>query len=268
MNYIKIRGNTHYYKDLNAEQQHAILLVHGHPFDSSMWDYQLEALSEYRLIIPDLKGYGKTDYQFDKIFIEEQALDLAILLDSLNVATVHLIGLSMGGQVIVEFARLFPHRTQSIILCDTNPSAENETSYKNRLLLAETISTIGMKGYTDNDIHKYIHPNTIENNKKVYAHLYQMMVSTKTQGAVASHRGRAERRNNYEYLEHIVVPALVIVGDKDFFTPVSEMRDIAGQVKNSKFIVIPDSGHMPNMEQPGLFNKAMTEFYKTNAYMK
>src|ERR1700754_4909662 len=100
MNHIKIRGNTHYYKDLNAEQQHTILLVHGHPFDNSMWDYQLEVLGEYRLIIPDLKGYGKTDYQFDKIFIEEQALDLAILLDSLNIARVHLIGLSMGGQII------------------------------------------------------------------------------------------------------------------------------------------------------------------------
>lgn len=72
-----------------------------------MWDYQLNSLNNFRLILHDLKDYGKTDYNFDKIFIEEQALDLAILLDSLGIDKVHLIGLSMGGQIIQDNFRLF-----------------------------------------------------------------------------------------------------------------------------------------------------------------
>src|SRR5690625_509468 len=99
MKEIKIRGNKHFYRDLNAEKKETILLVHGHPFDNSMWNYQINALKDFRLILPDLKGYGKTDYAFDKIFIEAQALDLLILLDSLQIEKVHLIGLSMGGQI-------------------------------------------------------------------------------------------------------------------------------------------------------------------------
>lgn len=261
MTEIKIRGNNHFYRDLNSEKKETILLVHGHPFDNSMWNYQIDALKDFRLILPDLKGYGKTDYKFDKIFIEEQALDLLILLDNLQIEKVHLIGLSMGGQIIVEFARLFPHRTVSLILCDSNPSAENETTYKNRLQLANKIDTIGMKEYTDNDIHKYLSKDTIENNKEVYQHLYQMMIATKTQGAVASHRGRAERRNNYTFLNLIKVPTLVVVGDSDFFTPVSEMKDIAEKIEKSEFVIIPNSGHMPNMEQTEIFNHAITGFY-------
>jgi len=261
MTYTKIRGNNHFYNDLNSNIKETILLVHGHPFENSMWDYQINSLNNFRLVLPDLKGYGKTDYTFDKIFIEEQALDLAILLDNLGISKVHLIGLSMGGQIIVEFARLFPHRTMSLIICDSNPSAENETTYKNRLQLADKINSIGMKEYTDSDIHKYLHKETIENNKEVYHHLYRMMTSTNTEGAVASHRGRAERRNNYDYLKSIKVPTLVIVGDSDFFTTVSEMEEIAEQIENAKFAIIPNAGHMPNMEQPGVFNRTILDFY-------
>jgi len=260
MKHIKIRGSNHYYKDLNSKNKNAVLLVHGHPFDNSMWDYQLDILKNYRLVLPDLKGYGKTDYQFDKIFIEEQALDLAILLDSLDIEKVNLIGLSMGGQIIIEFARLFPHRTLSLVICDSNPTSESDATYNNRLELANKIETIGMKEYTDNDIHKYLHKNTIANNKNVYEHLYKMMIATNKQGAVASHRGRAERRNNYGYLKSIKVPTLVVVGDNDFFTPVEEMKDISKQIENSVFVIIPNSGHMPNMEQPKVFNETLIDF--------
>lgn len=261
MTQIKIRGNNHFYRDLHSQNKETILLVHGQPFDNSMWDYQLETLNNFRLILPDLKGYGKSDYKFDKIFIEEQALDLVILLDNLRIEKVHLIGLSMGGQIIIEFARLFPHRTLSLIICDSNPSAENETSYKNRLQLADKINLIGMKEYTDNEIYKYLHKDTIVNNKMVYQHLYQMMTATHKEGVVASHKGRAERRNNYSYLKCIRVPTLVIVGSDDFFTPVNEMKDIAEQIKSSEFVIIPASGHMPNMEQATIFNKTISNFY-------
>ncbi|MBA3673833.1 MAG: alpha/beta hydrolase [Chitinophagaceae bacterium] len=262
---LKIRGSNHFYRDLNTHKKETILLVHGHPFDNSMWDYQLHTLKDFRLILPDLKGYGKTDYRFDKIYIEEQALDLAILLDHLEIEKVHLIGLSMGGQIIIEFARLFPHRTISLIICDSNPSAENETSYKNRLLLAEKINSIGIIEYTNHDINKYLNQSTIDNNKEVYQHLYKMMTATKTEGAVASHKGRAERRNNCGYLKSIRFPTLVIVGDSDFFTPAAEMQDIANQISNSEFEVIPNAGHMPNMEQPEIFNKVIDDFYEKYA---
>lgn len=262
MSQIIIRGNNHFYRDLNSESKEVILLVHGHPFDNSMWNYQLETLKNFRLILPDLKGYGQTDYKFDKIYIEEQALDLAILLDHLEIEKVHLIGLSMGGQIIIEFSRLFPNRVKSLIICDSNPIGETEESYKNRLLLADKIQTIGITEYTEQEIHKYLHKDNLDENNPVYNHLYKMMINTKTGGAVASHKGRAERRSNYNYLKFIALPTLVIVGENDFFTPVSEMKDIAEQIPNAEFEVIEKAGHMPNMEQSEIFNRLISDFYK------
>ena len=60
-------------------------MVHGHPFDHTMWEYQYDALQDYRLLLPDLKGYGQSNTHLEKVFIESQALDLALLLDELGI---------------------------------------------------------------------------------------------------------------------------------------------------------------------------------------
>ncbi len=262
MQHIKLRGINFYYEDINPDKKEIILLVHGHPFDHSMWKYQINALNKFRLILPDLKGYGKSDYKFEKIYIEDHALELAFLLDELKIDKVHLIGLSMGGQIIVEFIRLFPHKVLSLVISNSNPSGENESSYKNRLSLADDMLTIGMAEYTKQDIHKYIHRDTITENIEAYNHLYKMMINTKIEGAVASHRGRAERRDNFNYLKEITVPTLVIAGEEDFFTPVKDMQEITNQIQGSKFAVVKKAGHLPNMEQPEIFNSLLKEFYQ------
>lgn len=261
MNTIKIRGSNIYYEDLNQQNNNVILLVHGHPFNHTMWKYQHEALNDFRLILPDLKGYGKSENKSAKIFIEEQALDLAILLDELNIDKVHLIGLSMGGQIIVEFQRLFPARTESLIICASTPNSETEESYENRLKLAESISQIGMLEYTKNDIDKYINLEETKSSSKVYQHLFKMMAETKKEAAIASHKGRAERRDNFNHLKNISVPTLVIAGEKDYFFKVKDVEKVAQEINGAKFKIIKNSGHLPNMEKPELFNELIKDFY-------
>lgn len=260
---IKIRGNNWKYQDLNTDKKEVLLFVHGHPFNHSMWKYQYEILKDFRLILPDLRGYGKSDYQFDKICIEEQALDLALLLDELDIKQVHLIGLSMGGQIIVEFQRLFPTRVKSLIICASTPKAETTESYRSRLQLAESMLQTGMEEYTRKDIHKYINLGEVGEDAEIYKHLYKMMSSTTVEGAVASHRGRAERRSNFEHLKYIQVPTLVIAGEKDFFFPIYEVENVARELAGAQFHVIKKSGHLPNMEQPVQFNILINNFLKS-----
>lgn len=263
MEILKIRGSKINLTDLNKQQKEVILLVHGHPFDHTMWKYQLEALSDFRLLLPDLKGYGASDANFEKIFIEEQALDLVLLLDELNIKKVHLIGLSMGGQVIIEFQRLFPARVKSLIICASTPTAETEESYANRLKVADTIQQIGMLAYTQKDIHKYINLAAIRGDSEVYQHLFKMMTKTTVTGAVASHKGRAERRNNFEYLKNINIPTLVIAGEKDYFFSVKAVEKVANEIPNAQFEIIHNSGHLPNMEKPTIFNSLIQNFYNS-----
>lgn len=262
MSNIKIRGNKFFYEDLNQDMDEVILLVHGHPFNHTMWKYQHETLSQFRLLLPDLRGYGQSDYSFDKIYIEEQALDLAIMLDELEIETVHLIGLSMGGQIIVEFQRLFPARVKSLIICASTPNSETVESYENRLKLADHIMQNGMEVYTKSDIHKYMNMDELNEDSVEYQHLYQMMIDTKSEGAVASHKGRAERRNNFSYLKNIAVPTLVIAGEKDYFFKVNLVEKVAQEIRGSLFKVIENSGHLANMENPVEFNHLIKAFYE------
>ena len=261
MKHVQIRGYNHFFEDIHQDKEEVILMIHGHPFDHSMWNFQIEALNNFRLILPDLTGYGKTDYKAPKIFIEEQALDLAILLDEIKIPKVHLIGLSMGGQIIVEFTRLFPDRVISLVICDSSPAGETKPSYYKRLDLAERIQSIGMQQYTEKDIHKYLHPDTIKEKGSAFNRVYQMMINSNLEGAVASLRGRADRRDNFNFLRRINVPALVIVGESDSFTPPEQMEVVAKQIPGSIFEIIPNAGHVPNLEQPEVFNKLLEGFY-------
>ncbi len=259
---VTIRGANWKFEDINPQSQEVILMVHGHPFNGTMWKYQHEALSDFRLVIPDLKGYGASDSDFEKIFIEEQALDLALLLDKLHIDQVHLIGLSMGGQIIVEFQRLFPHRVKSLVLCASLPNGETEESYTNRLMLADEIETIGMLQYTKNDIHKYINLNELKEDAEPYQHLFKMMSETSAKGAVASHKGRAERRDNTKYAQTIAVPTLLIAGEQDYFFTLDSIKSFAQKLPNAQLEIIKNSGHLPNLEYPEIFNTVISKFYE------
>ncbi|MFL5740042.1 MAG: alpha/beta fold hydrolase [Flavisolibacter sp.] len=264
MAYYNIRGNQFYYLEQNAHLEETILLIHGHPFDHTMWKYQHKSLQQFRLIMPDLQGYGKSSFSCEsKIFIEEQALNLVLLLDGVQVDRVHLIGLSMGGQIALEFARLFPHRSQSLVLCACDPSAETSLSYEARLQQANLVEEIGMKAYTKSAIEQFLHPATLQGQPCVYQHLYQMMAGTRTAVAAASHRGRAERRDNFQFLSSLCLPVLVISGEQDIFTPMQQMQRISQRIPKARLEIIPGTGHLPNMEQAKVFNEALIRFYQS-----
>ena len=78
-----------------------VVLVHGFPLDHSMWNAQIDALSEdYRVIVPDLRGFGRSGASDGTVTMQQFAGDLASLLDGLEIdQPVVLCGLSMGGYV-------------------------------------------------------------------------------------------------------------------------------------------------------------------------
>ena len=119
-----------------------------------------------------------------------------------------------------------------------------------------------MLKYTQKDIHKYINLEAIRGDSEVYQHLFKMMTKTTVAGAVAAHRGRAERRDNFEYLKNINVPTLVIAGEKDYFFSLEVVKKVANEIPKAQFEIIQDSGHLPNMEKPKEFNELIRNFYQ------
>jgi 3-oxoadipate enol-lactonase len=241
-----------------------IVFVHGHPFDHTMWVYQVARFAaEYRLIMPDLRGYGLTDVTPGRVMLDEMALDILHLLEALKVGRAVFCGLSMGGQIVLDLYRLFPEKVDALVIVDSDAQGETAESRKARLAKADTIMGTGMRQHTDETIHQYIAPSSMS-NKAVYTHLYKMMSTTTSEGAAAAHRGRAERRDHLSMLHTIRVPTLIVVGEEDHFTPVPIARLMSDHIPGARLAVIPGAGHLPNMEAPEAFNEVLDGFLKEN----
>lgn len=239
-----------------------LVLVHGHPFDRSMWRPQVERFSRsgWRVIVPDLRGYGETTVVPGKTTLAAFARDIVGLLDHLDVGPVVLGGLSMGGQIVMELHRLFPERIRGLVLADTTPQAETPEGRERRNAMADRLLREGMGPYAAEVLPKMVAPPNIDALPAVAEHVLAMMLATSPEGAAAALRGRAERPDYVEMLEAVAVPVLVVVGADDEFTPVADARLMAERLPQATLAVIDGAAHMPNLERPAEFDAVLETF--------
>lgn len=253
-----INGISVHYDDVGAGDD-VLVLVHGHPFDRSMWGPQLRDLPAHgwRIIAPDLRGYGKSTVVPGTTTLDVFAADVAALLDHLDIPAAVLCGLSMGGQIVMEFCRQYPHRVRALILAATFPQPETAQGKVDRNAMADRLLREGMGGYANDVLPRMVGPRTVEAEPAVAAHVHSMMAAAHPAGAAAALRGRAERPGYEATLAGMDVPALVIVGDEDAFTTRADADRMHALLGNSELAWIEGSGHMPNLERAADFNAAV-----------
>lgn len=240
----------------------ALLLVHGHPFDRTMWRPQVEhfAGSGWRVVAPDLRGYGETTVVPGKTTLDAFTRDLVALLDHLGIADAVVVGLSMGGQIVMELYRLFPERVAGIVLADTSAPAETEAGRQARRDAADRLLQEGMSPYSHEVLTKMVAPANVAALPDVADHVMRMMLGTSPAGAAAALRGRAERPDYVEMLSRVDVPTLVVVGADDEFTPLEAARLMHERIDGSDLVVVDGAAHMPNLERADEFNAALSGF--------
>ncbi|HEX9918204.1 MAG TPA: alpha/beta fold hydrolase, partial [Pyrinomonadaceae bacterium] len=238
-----------------------IVLLHGFPFNRTLWREQAAALGKhYRVITVDLRGHGETDATRDPATMEEMAEDVAALLGELGIARVVLGGLSMGGYVALAFSRLFPERVRALILADTRPQADTDEA---RLAREETATRAlgeGMQTIADTMLPKLLAPSTLAERPEVVARVREMILNTVPQGAASALRGMAVRRDHTKFLREINCPALIIVGSLDQITPLADAELMNREIRGSRLEVIAEAGHVSNVERPAEFNRALENF--------
>jgi pimeloyl-ACP methyl ester carboxylesterase len=257
---LSLPGTTIGFDDAGAGED-ALLLVHGHPFDRSMWRPQAAALrdSMWRVVVPDLRGYGASGVTPGTVTLDVFADDLAALLDHLALPRVVIGGLSMGGQIVMEFCRRHPTRVRGILLAATTPVAESMEGKRARNEMADRLLREGMGPYADEVLSKMLAPATIARHPEVAAHVRAMMQRTDPAGAAAALRGRAERPDYTTTLASMTVPALVCVGSADAFTTRADAELMARALPHARLLWMDGVGHMPNLERPAAFSRSLRE---------
>ncbi|WP_328450607.1 alpha/beta fold hydrolase [Amycolatopsis sp. NBC_00438] len=253
---------TSTYDDAGPEDATTVLLVHGHPFDRSMWRPQARYLAGrgYRVVTPDLRGYGTRKSDETKTGLDVFARDVVELADHLGIGTFVLGGLSMGGQIVMQAIADHPGRVSALLLADTFAGLDTPEVKQGRIDTAARITGDGMEQYADELLPKMISPETRATRPDVEEHVRRMMRNAPPEGAAAALRGRAERPDYTPGLRNIAVPTLVVAGSEDEFTPVRDAELIHREVAGSTLVVIDGAGHLPNLERETEFNEALSTF--------
>ena len=239
----------------------AVVLLHGYPFNRSMWREQSEALSQnYRVIAPDLRGLGETPPSDEPATMAEMAREVAALLDELEIKRVTLGGLSMGGYVALAFYRRFSLRVRALILADTRPQADTEQAQRNREEQAQKILKEGMQSIADDFLKKVLTPATLSEKPETVALVREMILKTAPQGAANALRGMAARPDQTAFLEQILAPTLILVGSEDQLTPPADAQLMHREIRGARLEIIEGASHLSNLERPAEFNLALERF--------
>ncbi len=257
-------NNTHIaYSDHGIGQP--LLFLHAFPLNRSMWDGELTALlrepgNRFRLVSLDWRGFGESDITNEISTMELLADDVAGLMDVLGIQQAILCGLSMGGYVAFAFLRKYPQRVAGLILADTRPGADTPEAQTNRENVARIAETQGTEAIADLQLQRLISEYTRQHHPEVEIRIRQMINAATPQGIAAASRGMAQRQDSTELLAGITCPTLVVVGEQDILTPPDEAQDYASKIPGVQFVVIPQVGHLSNLEQPEVFLSTISGF--------
>ncbi|TWT47005.1 3-oxoadipate enol-lactonase 2 [Thalassoglobus neptunius] len=240
----------------------AILFVHGFPLDHSMWKHQIDSLSDqFRVIAPDLRGFGTTESDDKLTTMRQFADDLAAIIEATDgISKVTLCGLSMGGYIAWEFLQNHSGLVERLILCDTKASADSPEARQTRLDNAARVLQEGHAFIAEGMMEKLFSRKTLSDNTEIVEETKQVILNSSPTAIAAALHGMAQRSDMTSILSGIEIPTLVIVGEEDGITTREEMEQMARSIPSATFCPIPDAGHMAPLEQPELVTNAIREF--------
>jgi pimeloyl-ACP methyl ester carboxylesterase len=265
-----------------ASNGRTVVLMHGKNFGGYYWAGVARALSEagFRVVIPDQIGWGRSSkpdvhYSFDLL-----AANTAKVLDTLGIRQAAVVGHSMGGVLAVRFALLYPERVTQLVLEDplgmedyrAGPPQSDDELYRNEL---HNTDPARIRAFF---ARYFVHPNP-----EVYGPLAEVPIRVALSGEYArwarasalAYQMIYQQPVRYEY-RLLKPPVLFVVGDKDRTTILAasapaELREKMGhivelaqqaakEIGHASVVVVPDCGHIPHIEHPEVFYKALLGF--------
>lgn len=239
-----------------------LLLVHGFPFSSTMWENQLRHLApSARVLALDLPGFGNSPPSTRVPSIQAYAEDCVALLDALDILEPVVVGgLSMGGYVALAFARHFPERLAGILLASTRASSDSVEGKSGRDQAIANVQAQGIEALVNSMHPKLLAPGTYAKQPRTAERLKEIMLSTDPDGAAAALTAMRDRPDSTDLLSELDIPALVIHGEQDGVIPIHEAEQMVARLPQGQLVRTAHAGHLPNMEQPAVFNQELGAF--------
>ncbi len=258
---VKANGIQINYELTGKKDGPVVVLSHSLGCSFAMWDPQMEILEpHFKVLRYDVRGHGKSDAPNGPYTPELLGEDVVGLLDALQIDRVHFVGLSMGGMIGQCLAVTHAERLHSVTLCDTFSifPKEAEPAFRERIEIARNK---GMEPLVEPTLERWFTPSFIKSNPPILGMIRRQLLATPVEGFIGC--VQAILRLNYrDRLSRIDLPTLILVGEEDPGTPVSAAQAIQERIKDSKLVIIPSAQHLPNVERPADFNRALSDFLR------
>jgi len=267
-------NGTDFYYEL-AGSGSPLVLIHAGICDSRMWDAQFDTFAEaYRVLRYDMRGYGQTD-PVDGPYAHYE--DLRTLLDHLQLDKVHLVGCSMGGSTALDFAVAYPERVRSLtIVCsepggfedlDENGEPIEEEAPEHWDQIVEAFRLGAYESVAEWEVHYWVDgPDRTADqvDPVVRRQVYEMNVIALRNEAMELGENQPLDPPAAERLDAVTCPTQILIGALDQLVMRRAAEFMANNIRGAQKIVIPESAHLPSMEQPARFNQIMLDFLKTH----
>lgn len=257
---VPVDGAVLQVQDDGAPGRPCVLLAHSIMTDAQMWAPQVAHLTGlgYRVLRPDSRGHGGSRGEDAALTIDRLADDVVQVLDALDVARAHFVGLSLGGMVGLSLGQRHPSRLLGLVICDARADSPPAFAqpWDDRIAQAREQGMASLVGPT---MDRWFGDRLASLDRASEAEIRRAIAATTTGGFVAT----ARALQDFDYtsgLSSMPPQATLIVGEKDGVLP-AVMADIARRMPACELEVIAGAGHLPNLEQPALFNQALQRHF-------
>ncbi|MFC1847258.1 alpha/beta fold hydrolase [Chloroflexota bacterium] len=242
-----------------------LILTYGLGGNTGEWKPQVPELSKaHRLILWDPRGHGQSESppQQEQYGMDISAEDLHELMNHLDIPEAYVGGLSMGGGISTRFTLAYPERVVALLIIDSNSasgipaSPEGRAEREKRIQLAETQ---GMEAVAEYAIvsNPSIAGRAGKGPEEVKA-IREMYKALNPRGYASTVRAMLTSDSITDRLSQIKVPTLVLAGEEDPALPSARLTH--EKISSSKLVIIPQAGHLSNLDQPELFNLEVLKF--------
>jgi pimeloyl-ACP methyl ester carboxylesterase len=240
-----------------------VAFLHGFPHHRGLWAPQLRGLAvPCRTIALDLRGFGESAVQ-SPFTMDQYADDVAAALSALGVRQAVVAGLSMGGYVAFALWRRHAALVRALVLADTKAGADGDEARVKRREMIALARAEGSGAVADRMITGMVGKTSRAKHPDLVEAMHRMMAAAPVDGVVGALEAMLARPDSTPTLATITAPTLVVVGDEDALTPVSESRALHAGIAGSRLEVIAGAGHVSNVERPAAFNHVLSEFLAT-----
>lgn len=238
-----------------------VVFIHGFPFNSLMWTPQIKSISgNYRAITFDVRGHGESDFGDGQYLIEFFVDDLIGLLDHLKIEKAALVGLSMGGYIALRVVERNPDRVAALVLCDTKPSVDSNEAKIRRARQIQIVKSVGIARFAEDFLKSIFSEETFIRLPSIVDMIRNIILKTSPLSVASTLIALAARTDTTQALPEIIVPTLIMVGEKDTLTTPADALEMKNQIPNSEMHIIPNAAHMSNLENSSTFNKHLFDF--------